>query len=339
MLGGMRAVVITRPGGPEVLELREVPDPLPGPEELLVRVRAASLNRADLLQRRGLYPAPPGAPAEIPGLEFAGEVEACGPRATGHAPGDRVMGILGGGGQAEKLVLHHRTCMPVPRSLTWEQAAAIPEAFLTAYDALHVQGRLAADESVLVQAAGSGVGTAAFQLARAGGGSPIGLTRTAEKRRRLEEAGLRPVFDPDDPSAPDRVIRATGGRGVDLILDLVGAAAWPLHARVLAERGRIVVIGLLSGSRCEIDLGLLMKKRATLVGSVLRSRSLDEKAALTREFAERMLPLFSRGTLSPWVHCSFPLHRVRDAHALMERNENLGKIVLTMEDDPAAEGR
>jgi len=126
MLGGMRAVVITRPGGPEVLELREVPDPLPGPEELLVRVRAASLNRADLLQRRGLYPAPPGAPAEIPGLEFAGEVEACGPRATGHAPGDRVMGILGGGGQAEKLVLHHRTCMPVPRSLTWEQAAAIP---------------------------------------------------------------------------------------------------------------------------------------------------------------------------------------------------------------------
>lgn len=333
MLSGMRAVVITRPGGPEVLELSQVPDPVPGPEELLVRVRAASLNRADLLQRRGLYPAPPGAPAKIPGLEFAGEVESCGGRASGHTPGDRVMGILGGGGQAQKLVLHHRLCMPVPAPLTWEQAAAIPEAFLTAYDALYVRGRLAAGESVLVQAAGSGVGIAALQLARAGGASAIGLSRTAEKRRRLEESGLEPVFDPGDETVADRILRATDGRGADLILDLVGAAAWPLHARVLAERGRIVVIGLLSGSRCEIDLGLLMKKRATLVGSVLRSRSLDEKAALTDQFVERVLPLFSEGRLRAWIDRSLPMHRVREAHALMERNENLGKIVLTMDND------
>lgn len=331
MLHGMRAVVILRPGGPEVLELREVAEPRPGPEDLLVRVRAAALNRADLLQRRGLYPAPPGVPAEIPGLEFAGDVEACGARVAGYAPGDRVMGILGGGAQAEKLVLDHRVCMRVPEALSWEQAAAIPEVFLTAYDALHIRGRLAAGESVLIQAAGSGVGTAAFQLAAAGGASAIGLARTADKRRRLEQRGIFPVFDPGDEDVADRVVRATGGRGVDVILDLIGAAAWPLHARVLREGGRVVIIGLLSGSRCEIDLGLLMRKRATLVGSVLRSRSAEEKAALTREFAARILPLFARGALRPWVDRTFPLERVSEAHALMERNANLGKIVLTIE--------
>jgi len=332
MLGAMRAVVITRPGGPEVLELAEVPDPVPGPEELLVRVRTAGLNRADLLQRRGLYPAPAGVPAEIPGLEFAGEVEACGPGATACRPGDRVMGILGGGGQAERIALHQRLCMPVPASLTWEQAAAVPEAFLTAYDALFVQGRLAAGEHVVVQAAGSGVGIAALQLAFVGGARAIGLARTAEKRRRLEEGGLAPILDPADERVADRVIGATSGRGVDLILDLVGAAAWPLHARLLRERGRVVVIGLLGGPRCEIDLGLLMRKRATLVGSVLRSRSLEEKAALSAEFARRMLPLFAHGELRAWIDRSLPVHEVREAHAIMERNENLGKIVLTFED-------
>lgn len=298
-----------------------------------MRVRAAALNRADLLQRRGLYPAPAGVAEEIPGLEFAGEVEARGPRAEGYKPGDRVMGILGGGGQAEKVTLHHRLCMSVPASLTWEEAGALPEAFLTAYDALFLRGRLAAGENVLVQAAGSGVGIAAFQLARAGGASAIGLARTAEKRRRLEAGGLAPVIDPADRHAAEQVVRRAGGRGVDLILDLVGAGAWPLHARVLRERGRVVVIGLLAGSRCEIDLGLLMRKRATLTGSVLRSRPLEEKAALTREFAGRMLPLFSHGGLRTWIDRSLPLRQVREAHALMERNENLGKIVLTLEDD------
>jgi putative PIG3 family NAD(P)H quinone oxidoreductase len=333
MLGPMRAVVITRPGGPEVLDLAEVPDPIPGPGELLVRVRAAALNRADLLQRRGLYPAPAGVPEKIPGLEFAGEVEACDSRAEGFRPGDRVMGILGGGGQAERVTLHHRLCMAVPASLTWEQAASIPETFLTAYDALYLRGRLAAGENVLIQAAGSGVGIAAFQLTRAGGANAIGLARTAEKRRRLEAGGLAPVMDPADRNAAKQIVRAAAGRGVDLILDLVGAGAWPLHARVLRERGRVVVIGLLSGSRCEIDLGLLMRKRATLTGSVLRSRPLEEKAALTHEFAGRMLPLFSRGDLRTWIDRSLPLHQVNEAHALMERNENLGKIVLTLEDD------
>jgi len=331
MLRGMRAVVITRPGGPEVLELREVAEPRPGPPDLLVRVRAASLNRADLLQRRGLYPAPPGSPAEIPGLEFAGEVEACGEEVSGFIPGDRVMGILGGGGQADKVAQNQGVCMRVPSALNWEQAAAVPEVFLTAYDALHVRGRLAAGESVLIQAAASGVGTAAFQLAAAAGASAIGLSRTEDKRRRLEQAGLGPVFDPADPSVADHVLRATGGRGVDVVLDLVGAAGWPLHARVLREGGRVVIIGLLSGPRCQIDLGVLMRKRATLVGSVLRARSTEEKAALTREFSARILPLFARGVLRPWVDRCFPLDRVREAHSLMERNENLGKIVLTTE--------
>lgn len=333
MLGTMRAVVITRPGGPEVLELREVEDPLPGPEELLVRVRAASLNRADLLQRRGLYPAPPGAPAEIPGLEFAGEVEARGERAGAHPPGARVMGILGGGGQAEKVVLHHRLCMPVPAGLSWEQAAAIPEVFLTAYDALHVRGRLARGETALIQAAASGVGTAALQLAAAAGARTIGLARGSHKRMLLEKAGFAPLFDPAEERVAERIVEAAGGRGVDVILDLVGAAAWPLHARVLREGGRIVVIGVLGGARCEIDLGVLMRKRATLVGSVLRSRSLAEKADLTREFAARALPLFAQGRLRAWIDRTLPLERVREAHEVMERNENVGKIVLAIEGD------
>jgi putative PIG3 family NAD(P)H quinone oxidoreductase len=331
MLAGMRAVVITRPGSPEVLEVREVPDPEPGPGELLVRVRAAALNRADLLQRRGLYPAPPDAPAQIPGLEFAGEVERLGSGAGPHSLGDPVMGILGGGGQAEKVVLSQGLCMPVPESLSWDEAAALPEAFHTAYDALFVRGSLAAGEQALIQAASSGVGTAAFQLVQAGGATPVGLSRTAEKRRRMEEAGLRPVLDPAGEAIADRLTERTGGRGFDVILDMVGAAAWPLHAAVLRERGRIVIIGLLGGSRCEIDLGLLMRKRATVVGSVLRSRPLEEKVALTREFVERLLPLFSEGRLRAWVDRSLPLDRVREAHALMERNENLGKIVLTIE--------
>jgi len=333
MLSGMRAVVITRPGGPEVLELREVEEPLPGPEELLVRVRAASLNRADLLQRRGLYPAPPGAPAEIPGLEFAGQVEARGGQAGAFAPGDRVMGILGGGGQAERVVLHHRLCMPVPAGLGWAEAAAIPEVFLTAYDALLIRGRLARGETALIQAAASGVGTAALQLAGAAGARAIGLARSAHKRRLLEEAGLGPVLDPADERVADRVLQASDGRGVDVVLDVIGAAAWPLHSRVLREGGRIVVIGVMGGSRCEVDLGVLMRKRATLAGSVLRARSLDEKAALTREFAARVLPLFAQGRLRPWIDRVLPLREVREAHARMERNENVGKIVLAIEDD------
>lgn len=333
MLGSMRAVRITRDGGPEVLEWLEAPDPVCGPDDVLVRVRSSALNRADLLQRRGLYPAPPDAPADIPGLEFAGVVKECGARARGFRPGDRVMGILGGGGHAEMVALHHRLCLRIPPTLDWKEAAAIPEVFLTAFDALYTQGGLTTGEVVLVQAAASGVGTAAMQLARAGGGRPIGLARTAAKRERLREAGLRPVFDPAAEDLPERIRIAGGGAGVDLILDVVGAAAWPLHRRVLRERGRVVVIGLLGGSRLELDLALLLRKRWTLRGSVLRSRPLEEKIRLVQEFSGRMLTLFASGDLRPWVDRSFPIRDVAQAHEFMERNANVGKIVLTLADE------
>jgi NADPH:quinone reductase-like Zn-dependent oxidoreductase len=217
--------------------------------------------------------------------------------------------------------------------MSWIDAAAIPEAFITAFDALFARGRLAPGEVLLVQAAGSGVGTAAVQLACAAGATVIGLSRTAVKRERLAREGLEHVFDPGDSGVADRVLHVGGGHGVDLVLDMVGAAAWPLHARVLRERGRIVIIGLLGGARCEIDFGWLMNRRATISGSVLRARPLEEKIALVQEFSRRALPLFAQGKLKARVDRTLPLQRVAEAHELMERNENLGKIVLEIGDD------
>jgi putative PIG3 family NAD(P)H quinone oxidoreductase len=331
MLTPMRAVVITRPGGPEVLEIHELPTPSFGPEEVLVQVRAAALNRADLLQRRGQYPAPPGSPAHVPGLEFAGEVEVCGDRVRGLRRGDRVMGILGGGGCAEKVSLHERLCLSIPPAMSWEQAAAIPEAYLTSYDALFHRGGLSAGEVLLVHAAGSGVGTAAVQLALVSGARPIGLSRTPEKRRRLQAMGLSHVLDPQTPNLAEAIRIASGGRGVDLVLDLLGASVWPLDLEVLRERGRLVLIGLMGGSRVELDLAQLMRKRLTLVGSVLRSRPLEEKVALVQQFVRRILPLFAVGSIRPVVDRTLPLESVAEAHGLLERNETFGKLVLTID--------
>lgn len=324
--------MITGAGGPEVLVLRQVPDPDPGPEEVLVRVRATALNRADLLQRRGRYPAPPDAPADVPGLEFAGEVLRGGARARLLPTGARVMGILGGGGYAERVCVHERLCLRVPEPLSWEEAAAIPEAFLTAFDALYERARLRAGEWLLLHAAASGVGLAAIQLAALLGARVIALSRSADKRARL--AALGPAVL--DPAAPDlaRAIRAaTGGAGVDVVLELVGAPTWPLDLDVLRSRGRLVLLGLLGGARAETDLGSVLHKRLTLVGSVLRSRTLDEKIELTRSFDERMGPLVAEGRLRGTVDRSLPLERVAEAHALMERNVNFGKIVLTVGGD------
>jgi putative PIG3 family NAD(P)H quinone oxidoreductase len=327
----MRAVVISRPGGPEVLEFRHLPDPVCTREELLVNIRATALNRADLLQRRGLYPAPPDSPQDIPGLEFAGEVEACGAAAGQFRPGDRVMGILGGGGYAEKVALHAGLCIRIPSQLSWEQAAAIPEAFMTAYDALQRQAGLARGECLLLQAAASGVGTAALQLAAAEGARVIGLSRSAGKRRRLERFGAGQILDPESGELVEQVLALTGGEGVDVILDLLGAAAWPLHSKLLRKGGRMVVLGLMGGARCEIDLGLLLSNRWKIMGSVLRGRSLTEKIELTREFSRSVLPLVESGRLQPCIDRTLSLPLAAEAHAAMERNENFGKIVLSVE--------
>ena len=334
----MKAIVITRPGPPDSLALRELPDPVPGPGELLVRVRATAVNRADLLQRRGLYPAPPGSPAEIPGLEFAGEVLGGDPAETGLAPGDRVMGILGGGGYAERVAVPAGQCLPVPPALSFADAAAIPEAFLTAFDALVLQAGLAPGEVVLVSAAASGVGTAAAQVAREVGAVAIGTLRTGAKRPRVErlDLGFKALLDAAAPDLAAQVAAASGGRGVDVVLDLVGAASWPLALDALAPRGRIVAVGTMSGTLVELDLGALMRRRATLIGTVLRSRPAAEKVALTRAFAERMLPALAAGRLRPVVDRVLPLAEAAAAHVLLERNDTLGKVVLSI--DPAGTG-
>jgi putative PIG3 family NAD(P)H quinone oxidoreductase len=292
-----------------------------------VRVRATALNRADLLQRRGHYPAPPGAPSDIPGLEFAGEIEACGERVAPSRIGERVMGIVGGGAHAEKLVVHERACIPIPNNLGWEEAAAIPEAFLTSFDALVLQASLSAGETVLIPAAASGVGTAALQIAALCGATAIGLSRSPDRRARLTDLGCPHVFDPTslDPAA---IMAATRGRGVDAILELVGAASWPLDMAVLAERGRVVLVGTMGGSVAQVDLGTLMRKRATIKGTVLRSRSLEEKIALAQEFARRMIAPFETGRLRCVVDRVLPLAEIASAHEALEKGEAFGKIVL-----------
>jgi NADPH:quinone reductase-like Zn-dependent oxidoreductase len=286
-------------------------------------------------------------------------VESRGARVQRLAPGDRVMGILGGGGYAEAVVTHERLCLPIPANIDDEHAAALPEAFLTAYDALVLQGRLQAGETVLVPAAASGVGTAALQLARAAGARTVALTRSPDKRARLEQLGLGPVVDGEGPEAVGRIRSAAArgagsaaggggnspaggggnsaarggvdpaaGGGVDIVLDLVGAAGWPLHLDVLRERGRMILVGTLSGARVDADLSLIMRKRLSVIGTVLRSRPLEEKIAVTQAFARLALPLVAGGALAAVVDRVFDLADAAAAHALMERNATFGKIVL-----------
>lgn len=318
-----RAVVITAPGGPEVLSLVDRPLREPGPGELLVRVAAAGLNRADAIQRRGHYPAPPGSPADVPGLEYAGTVAAVGEGASTFRTGDRVMGIVGGGAMATHLLVHEREAIPVPNGLSLVEAAAIPEAFLTAWDALFLQAGLGLGETLLIHAVGSGVGTAAAQLAKQAGARTIGTSRSPEKLARCREFGL------------ERGIVATEGRfatevpgGAAVILDLVGAAYAEENVRALANQGRWVLVGLVGGAKAELPLGLLLGKRGTLIGTVLRSRPLEEKAALARRFAREIAPLFETGALRPVIDSVLPMADVAEAHRRLESNATFGKIVL-----------
>ncbi|HEU4558445.1 MAG TPA: NAD(P)H-quinone oxidoreductase [Longimicrobium sp.] len=325
----MKAIVITRPGGPDVLSTEDRPVPQPGPGEVRVRVHASALNRADVLQRRGSYPAPPGAPADIPGLEYAGEVDAVGEGAGLWAVGNRVMGIVGGGGHAEYVVVHEREAIRIPQNLTWDQAAAVPEAFLTAYDALFRQLDLKMGERLLIHAVGSGVGTAGLQLAQAAGAMTIGTSRTPEKLQRAVELGLEVGIDTEREDLAEAVNQATYGSGVHAVLDLVGGKLLEASLRVLALQGRAIVVGTTGGSKAEIDLGLLLRRRVHLFGTVLRSRPLEEKISLAREFSSAVLPLLSSGRIRPVVDSAFKFSQIRKAHERMEANQTFGKIVLT----------
>ena len=325
----MKAIIITKPGGPEVLKMQERPKPEPDVGQIRVRVRASALNRADILQREGNYPVPPGVPADIIGMEYVGEVDALGPAATLWKTGDRVMGIVGGAGHAEFLCVHEREAMPLPESMAWEDAAAIPEAFLTAYDALFNRLQLALGETLLIHAVGSGVGTAAVQIARVAGATIIGTARTAEKLERAKLLGLHIGVDASGGEWPLLVEREIGTERVHAVMDLVGGNYLEGNLRVLASRGRIVVVGLTAGGTAALSMHLLLRKRLTIVGTVLRARPLEEKITLAREFSARAVPLFEAGRLRPVVDRVFPFDEIRDAHELMESNQTFGKIVLS----------
>jgi NADPH2:quinone reductase len=329
----MRAVVITHAGGPEALELRDVPAPRPSDGEVTVRVRATALNRADVLQRQGRYPPPPGAPADIPGLELAGEVRARGPNATRWPIGARVFGIAGGGAHAEQVVLHEDTLAEIPPGMSWTDAAAIPEAFITAHDALVTQAAIAAGESVLIHAVASGVGLAAVQVVRAWGATPYGTTRTAEKLVAARALGLADgvVLGGDFEALGAAVERWTSGRGIDATLDLVGGPYFNASIRAAAARGRIMLVGSLGGGTADFPLGVVLRKRLVIRGTVLRSRSLAEKIDATARFAREIVPLFARGTLRPTIDSVMALDRIADAHRRMESNETIGKIVLSVD--------
>jgi putative PIG3 family NAD(P)H quinone oxidoreductase len=324
----MRAIVIREPGGPEVLELREVPAPQPARGEVRVRVRATAVNRADLLQRMGLYPAPAGSPADIPGLEIAGEVDALGEGVTELTVGERVFGIVGGGGYAEQIVVHARALARIPEGMAFHDAGAVPEAFLTAWDAMVDQGALGPGDTALIHAAGSGVGTAGVQVAAALGARPIGTARSEAKLARARELGMADGVLVEGGKFADAVLRVTGGRGADVVLELVGGAYVGQDLACLAPRGRIVVIGLMAGLKAEVDLNLVLRKRAVLRGSTLRARPLEEKIAGAQALGARIGPLLSRGVLRPIVDRVLPLERAAEAHAIMQSNDTFGKIVL-----------
>ena len=327
----MKAIVITKPGGPEVLELQERPTPEPGVGQIRVRARASALNRADLMQREGNYPVPPGVTADISGMEYAGEVDAIGPSATLWKVGDRVMGIVAGGGHAEYLCVHEREAMPVPKAMSWEDAAAIPEVFLTAYDALFNRLALRTGETLLIHAVGSGVGTAALQIARVAGARVVGTARSAGKLERAKQLGLDFGIDASRGEWAARVEATIGAERVQALVDLVGGNYLEGNMRVLALRGRIVVVGLTAGATAPFNMGVLLRKRLTIVGTSLRGRPLEEKIAVARDFSERIVPLFDAGRLKPVVDRVFPFEEIRAAHELMESNKTFGKIVLRWE--------
>jgi len=322
-----KAIRIREPGGPEVLEVGEIELSAPGPSQVLIEVAAAGLNRADCLQRRGFYPAPPGVPADVPGLEFAGLVESVGDQVRDWKPGDRVMGIVGGGSMATRLVTEAAELMTVPAQLSLEEAAAVPEVFLTAYDAVVLQGGLHAAQTVLLHAVASGVGTAGIQITTAIGASSIGTSRSAHKLPRCTELGLTHPVLVEDGQFADKVLAAVPN-GANVILDTVGAAYLSQNLKVIAKQGRLIVIGLMGGVKAELSLGALLAKRASVHGSVLRSRSSKEKAELTTSFTHEMLGKFGSGTLKPIVDEVMEMADVQSAHERMDSNETFGKLVL-----------
>jgi putative PIG3 family NAD(P)H quinone oxidoreductase len=322
----MRAVVVTEYGGPEVLTVAEVPDPVAGADDILVRVAHTAVNRADTLQRQGAYPDPRRREFEIPGLEFAGTVAAVGERVTLWKPGDRVMGIESGACYAQYVVTHERQALPIPASIDLAEAAAIPEVFLTAWDALVVQGGLTSGRWALVHAGASGVGTAAIQIARAIG-ARVAVTCSAPKMAACRDLGADLVLE-RSPSDWASALRSAVPDGVDVILDVVGGEEANRNLSSIRPQGTIVQVGLMGGAQTPVNLGLLLVKRVHWIGTTLRARPVEQKVALSQRFIAEILPRFDDGSLRPVVDTRFALDDIADAHRRMEADANIGKILV-----------
>ncbi|HST78078.1 MAG TPA: NAD(P)H-quinone oxidoreductase [Verrucomicrobiae bacterium] len=328
----MRAAWIAGFGGPEVFEIRDVARPQPGREDLLVRVRASALNRADLLQRQGKYPPPAGYPVEIPGIEFAGEIAEVGGSVRKWKSGQRVFGLLGGAAHAEYIATHQDLVAEIPENLDWASAAAVPEAFITAHDSLWVQAALRPGETVLINAVGSGVGLAAVQLVRAIQAVPFGTSRTAAKLDRAKSYGMADGLVVRDNF--DHLLAAmeqlTRGQGVNVMLDLVGGPYVKAGQKLLAAKGRMILVGTVAGGSYELESRYVMSKRLQIRGTVLRARSLEEKIRVTQAFASEVVPLLARGVLRPVIDSRFRLDEIADAHRRLESNETIGKVVIEL---------
>jgi NADPH:quinone reductase len=321
----VRAVVFAGAGGNEVIRLEERDDPVAGSEELLVRVTHAGLNPADLSQREGSYPAPPGSPQDIPGLEVAGTVEVCGAQVLGWKPGDRVFGLVGGGGLADRVVVHQRCVAAVPDSLDDAGAAAVPEAFITAHDAIRSQAALSLGETLLVHGAAGGVGSAAVQIGVASGAQVLGSVRSHDAGALVRELGGEPI---DDAGFADAVLTASGGSGADVILELVGAPHFPDNLRAVAVLGRIVIVGLGAGAEVSLVLRQLMSRRASIRGTMLRARPLEQKAMAVHAFAHEVLPHLANGRVRPVIDAVIPYERAGDAFDRLAASGKRGKVLL-----------
>jgi NADPH:quinone reductase len=325
----MRAVEISSPGGPEMLKARELPRPAPKPNEILIKVAAAGVNRPDVLQRMGLYPVPPGA-SPLPGLEVAGEVVEKGAAVTLWRPGDRVCALANGGGYAEYCAVPEGQVLPVPKNLSMTEAASLPETFFTVWANVYERGRLAPGETLLVQGGTSGIGVAAIQMAAATGNRVFATAGSEEKCAACLRLGAEKAFNyrSEDWSAAARA--ASGGKGVDVILDMVGGDYVPKELKCLAEEGRLVFIAFLRGPKAELDIAQVMQRRLTVTGSTLRPRSSEFKGAVAKSLRERIWPLVAAGRIRPQVYKTFPLAQAAEAHRLMESSQHVGKIVLTL---------